>query len=130
MIGRGTARWYALLASICMGASACVTSASPVAARTDAIAAVRAARELGAADTPESAVHLALADDELERAEALIRSGDMDSAERILVRARADADLAMALRREAAARTQADDSHERVEERREQSIGPDAKEAS
>jgi len=120
----------ALVAAALVSSSACAATVTPVRARTDAAAAVRAARELGAGDTPQAALHMALAEEGVAEGEALIRDGQMESAERALLRAHADAELAMALRREAMAQTQAAESHDHVEEQRESAIGPDAKEAS
>ncbi len=120
----------ALVAAALVSSSACAAGAAPARARTDAAAAVRAAHELGVGDTPEAALHMAFAEEAVAEGESLIRSGQMESAERALLRAHADAELAMALRREAMALAEAAQSHSHVEEQRESTIGPDAKEAS
>lgn len=113
-----------------LGLAACAGGTVPTRQRTDAVAAVRSARELGASNTPEASLHLALADEQIEQAEALIRSGQMESAERLLLRARADAELAMALRREAESQSRASESHERVEDQRDTTMGPVAREGT
>lgn len=61
---------------------------------------IRAAEELGAAKVPEAKLHLQLAKEELGNAEALAEQGDRDRADSMLLRAEADAQLAVALSRE------------------------------
>jgi hypothetical protein len=61
---------------------------------------IRAAEELGAAKVPEAKLHLQLAKEELGSAEALAKSGDAERANSMLLRAEADAQLAVALSRE------------------------------
>lgn len=100
--------------------SGCGHAAVPVRAQTDAVVAVRAAREIGVENTPEASYHLALADDEMREAQELIRQGRMDAAERVLMRAKVDAELAMALHREAEVRAHAAAAHGVIEERQQQ----------
>lgn len=59
--------------------------------------AIRAAEAVGAKSDPQAALHLRLANEQLARADALMRSGDGDEAQRMLLRAQADAELAQAL---------------------------------
>src|SRR5687768_15768924 len=77
--------------------SGCGGAPAPVSDQTDAIAAVRSARELGAEGTPQASYHLALADEQLGEGERLIAQGRMTAAQHALQRAKADAELAMAL---------------------------------
>lgn len=100
----------------------CGGAGLPVHAQSDAVAAIRSARELGAESTPQASYHLALADDGVESAETAIRQGQMDVARRLLERAKADAELAMALRREDEVRTHAAETHEHIEDQRETNL--------
>jgi hypothetical protein len=85
-------------------------------ASTDA--AIRSARELGATSDPQASLYLKLADDQAAQARRLINTGDNDAADRMLMRARSDAELSVMLTRERAAKTQADQSKERLEDER------------
>jgi hypothetical protein len=87
---------------------ACAGSEAPVRAQTSAVAAIRSANEVGAEGAPRAAYHLELAKEQLELAERLIRDDEMEAAERMLLRAQADADLAIALTREARAQRDAE----------------------
>jgi hypothetical protein len=62
---------------------------------------IRAAEELGAPRVPQAALHLQLAKEENDRAEEFVKQGDTKHAEGQLMRAQADAELALALAREA-----------------------------
>ena len=68
---------------------------------------IRAAEEVGAENVPRAALHLQLAKEELERARALAASGEKDRASSLLLRAEADAELAVALSREDAEKSEA-----------------------
>jgi len=70
-------------------------------------ASVRAAQEVGAQNNPQAALHLKLAQEQVEQARQLIGDSDNKRAEFILLRAEADAELAVAMAREASARTEA-----------------------
>lgn len=77
-------------------------------------AAIRSARELGAERIPDAAVHLELAQRQLDRALRYIDDGDANNARWMLVRADADAHLALALTREAQSREAAEEMAARV----------------
>lgn len=62
---------------------------------------IRAAEEVGAPGVPQAALHLQLAKEENEHAQKFIKDGDAKHAEGQLMRAQADAELALALAREA-----------------------------
>ena len=68
---------------------------------------IRAAEELGAPKVPQASLHLQLAKEENEHAQKFIKDGDRRSAEGLLLRAQADAELALALAREAPMQTEA-----------------------
>src|SRR4051812_48332683 len=93
--------------------AACGASMQPPTDRlasTDA--AIRSARELGANNDPQAALHLKLADDQVLQARHLIREGENKRADRILQRASSDAELAVMMTRERAAKTEAEKAHE------------------
>lgn len=66
----------------------------------DAISASRSAREVGADAQPSAKLHVKLADEQIAQAKAQIANGDNTRATYLLLRARADAELALALARE------------------------------
>jgi hypothetical protein len=66
----------------------------------DAESANRSARELGAEKKTDAQLNLKLADEEIEAAKVQMKNGDNRRAEYILLRAKADAELALALARE------------------------------
>ena len=72
---------------------------------------IRAAQEVGGADVPRAALHIQLAREQAEHARALLEEGDKDdrvAADYLLMRAQADANLALALAREDEERKQAE----------------------
>ena len=69
----------------------------------DTESASRSAREVGAESQPAARLHLKFADEQIADAKALIANGDNDRATYVLLRARADAELALSLAREQAA---------------------------
>lgn len=75
---------------------------------------IRAAEEVGAASVPQASLHLQLAKEELERARALSAKGEKEEAKSMLLRAEADAELAVALSREDAEKMEARAAMERV----------------
>lgn len=90
----GSAGLVALLASGCASGQPLPTQ--PV---TDIEAARRSADELGAANNPQAQLHLKLADEQLQQAKAAAQDDDGVTAARLLDRAKADAELAVALTR-------------------------------
>jgi hypothetical protein len=83
--------------------------------KTDAsTSGIRAAEEVGAADVPKASLHLQLAREELERAKELAAKDEKAMADSMLLRAEADAELAVLLSREDAERTEAEAAVERV----------------
>jgi hypothetical protein len=95
-IKTGLALGAALLGVACGGA------ALPTDKLTAAESSMRAAEEVGAKSVPRAELHLKLAQEQVEQAKKLADDGDGDRAAQVLTRARADADLAIALAREAA----------------------------
>jgi predicted nucleic acid-binding protein len=83
--------------------------------KTDAsTSGIRAAEEVGAADVPKASLHLQLAKEELARAHELAAKYEKAMADSMLLRAEADAELAVLLSREDAEKTEANAAMERV----------------
>lgn len=107
----------------------CGSAPPPTHAQTDAVAAVRSAEALGAQSTPAAAYQLELAHGELQQADTMIQHGHMEEATRLLERAKADANLAMALRREDEARASAATTHSHIDQMRDVTMGSSGGEA-
>ena len=90
------------------------TTASSEHAAATTEAPIRAAEELGANKVPEAALHLQLAKDETEQAKQLVKDGNKRRAQTMLMRAQADAELALALAREAPTKAEAEKAAEQV----------------
>ena len=80
---------------------------APTARMADSESAVRAAQEVGGQSEPQAALHLKLAQEQIDQAKQLMNDGDNQRADFVLMRADADAELAVSLAREATARQQA-----------------------
>jgi hypothetical protein len=95
--------------------------------RTDSSSAgIRAAEEVGAANVPRAALHLQLAKEELEHAQGLAKKGEKEKADSLLLRAEADAELAVLLSREDTEKSEAMAAVDRVRQLR-QDNPPSAK---
>jgi hypothetical protein len=97
----------------------CAT-APPMGALSAASAALGTAEEAGAPTAPTAEQSLSAARQEFAHAQALIDAGDNRAAYRLLVRAKADADLATALARQEHLRNQAAEVARRAEALRSQ----------
>jgi len=82
----------------------CGSASLPTERLSSTEASVRAAQELGAQNEPRAQLHLRLATEELAAARKFAENGDDDLGTQQLDRAKADAELAVALTREASAR--------------------------
>ena len=78
----------------------CAGAPPPTAKVASSAAAIRAAKELQATDTPAAQLRLKYAQDEYDEAQKLIAAGDNEKAQRLLMRAEADAELALAIAKE------------------------------
>ena len=83
--------------------AACASHPAPTEQVATSLAAVRGAEEAGAPEVPEAALHMKLAQEQIERAKQLM-GDDNERAEALAVRANQDAELAIALARESAAK--------------------------
>lgn len=79
----------------------CASAPPPTEQLASAEASMRAARELGAQAVPRAQLHLRLAQEQVTQARKLAEDGENERAASLLNRARADAELALALSREA-----------------------------
>lgn len=79
----------------------------PTQSLADAQSAERSAAELGAADQPKAQLHLQLAQEQITQATVAMKEGDNARADALLLRARSDAELAIALTRDQGAKTEA-----------------------
>jgi hypothetical protein len=77
-------------------------------------AAARSARELGADKDPKAALHLKLAQEQIDQARKLMADNDNHRADFVLQRANADAELSVMLAKESAAVTEAAKAKEKV----------------
>lgn len=108
----------ALSAAVALFISACGGAALPQEKLTAAKAAVRAAEVGGAADNPKAALHLKYARDNIAAASSLIEEEENELAAALLDRAEVDAELALELARVQAARDEAEQARQEVEELR------------
>lgn len=102
-------------------ATTIVAGCSSAPLRTEAsTSGIRAAEEAGAANVPQASLHLQLAREELAKARELSEKGERDKAASMLLRAEADADLALVLSRGDAEKTEANEAVARVRKLRQE----------
>jgi hypothetical protein len=78
----------------------CASTSTPSSPQLESSsAAIRAAEEVGASHNPTAALHLQLAKEQFDHAGKLSAKEDKPRADRLLMRAEADAELALALAR-------------------------------
>ena len=87
---------------------------APTQRMADAMSAERSAEEVGAGSNPEGQLHLKLAQEQIDRAKGLMSNGDNKRAEYTLVRAKGDAELALALARASNAKVEAQQAIEKA----------------
>ncbi len=100
------------LSTALMAAAGCGGAPPPTAKVSDAEAAIRSARELGADRVPAARLHVTLAQEQVDKAKKLMSDGDNDRADLLLQRARADAELSLAMAKEDTAKSDAQKSQE------------------
>lgn len=83
---------------------------------------IRAAEEVGAAAVPQASLHLQLAKEELASAKELASKDEKEKADLMLLRAEADAELAIALSHEDAEKLEAQDAVNRVRKLRQDNM--------
>jgi hypothetical protein len=89
------------IATTLLSALGCAGSYPPPTQQmADVQAANRSATELGAQNNPKAQLHLKLAEEQMNQAKAAMEKDDNKSADGLLMRAKADAELAVALTRQ------------------------------
>jgi len=96
------------------GMAACATGTLPSAQLEASSAAIRAAEEAGAKDVPQAALHLQLAKEQSDQAKKFAAHGQVDRGTLYLMRAEADADLALALAHGKVAQSGAEDESNQI----------------
>lgn len=109
-----TPKTLSILSMTTVGIYACASVPPPTQHMANAEAGIRAAREVGAQNDPQGALHLSLAQEEFDRAKALVNDGDNKVADLVLSKAEADAELALAEARQAQARAQAQQAKDQI----------------
>ena len=94
--------------------AACSSSTVPHEKMAASEGSIRAAEEVGARSVPTAALHLQLAKEQTEQARVLIAAGHNDRARYVLMRAQSDAELAITLSKENAAKVDAEQAMEQV----------------
>ena len=100
-------KYLALIGAASTALAACGSYPAPNLQMATSMAAARSAEDLGATKNAQAALSLKLAQEELAEAKKLMTDGDNKRAEYVLMRANADAELAVMLAREAAMRAEA-----------------------
>jgi hypothetical protein len=100
MMNRSLLAAFALTSLI----AACSSALPPTQRMADAEAAERSARELGANSEPAAQLSLKLATEQIGQAKLALADGDNRKADSLLIRAKADAELAIAQAREKGAK--------------------------
>ena len=95
---------------VVLAAAACASHPPPTDRLANAIAAARAAQEAGAAQVPQAALQLKLAQEQIAQARAQMEDGENERAHYLALRASNDAELAVALARENSARKRAEEA--------------------
>jgi pyridoxal biosynthesis lyase PdxS len=93
-----------VLAGMAFVAVGCASHPAPTDQVASSLAAVRGAEEAGARDVPEAALHMKLAEEQIAQAKKLMEDDDNRRAEDLAMRAYQDAELALAIARENAAK--------------------------
>ncbi len=96
---------FATAATAVVAAAGCGTAyPAPAQRLADAQSANRSAMELGADKQPDAQLHYKLSEEQIAKANVVMKDGDNRRADMMLIRAKADAELALALAKEAKAK--------------------------
>jgi hypothetical protein len=94
-------------AAALVAAAGCASYPAPIQQMADAEAAARSAEDTGAAANPQAQLHLKLAQEGITQAKGFLANGDNERAGYVLLRAKSDAELALAETREQHTRVEA-----------------------
>jgi len=108
------AKWGPILGVFAMAAG-CASYPAPVQRMASSEAAIRGAQEVGSSSDPQAQLHLKLAQEQLVQAKQLMNDGDNKRADYVLLRADADAELAIALAREVSTKAAAEQASQQVQ---------------
>jgi hypothetical protein len=95
--------------------AACGGAPKPEAQMASSEGAIRGANEAGARNVPQATLYMRLAEEQRQHALALMKDGENERARYLLARSEADAELAIALSRQARAEQEAGKANERVQ---------------
>lgn len=104
----------AIIVASSVGLAACGSYPAPTERLASSQAALRVAQEFNATADPQAALHLKLAQEQLEQAKQMLADDNNKRAEYVLMRAEADAELAEALARESQLKAQAQQAQDDV----------------
>lgn len=104
----------------------CASYPIPVQHMADAEGAARSANDVGAANNPQATLHLKMANEEIAQAKQLIADGDNEKADSVLVRAKADGELALGEARETQAQAAAQQALSQIGQLNSNNSGPQA----
>lgn len=90
----------------------------------DPRAALRAASEMGAQGNPRASLHLKLAQDQMARADALQKDGKAAEASWMLLRADADAELALVLTKQEKEQIEAQEIQTKIQSLKQKTMAP------
>lgn len=106
---------FTLATAAVVVASGCGTAyPAPTQRLADAQSANRSAMELGADKQPDAQLHYKLSEEQIAKANVVLKDGDNRRADMMLIRAKADAELALALAKEAKAKQEAQQAAEQA----------------
>ncbi len=107
------------LFAVAIATTGIVAGCANVPLRTEsATSGIATAEEAGAANVPQASLHLQLAKEELESAKQLTEKGEKEKADSMLMRAEADAELAIALSHKDTEKSEAMEAVERARQLR------------
>lgn len=104
-----------MLAGLAVSSIGCGSYPAPTEKLVSSQGALRVAQEVNASAHPQAALHLKLAQEQVEQAKQMMADGNNERAEYVLMRAEADAELAEWLAREAQTKAQAQSAQEEVQ---------------
>jgi hypothetical protein len=117
----GSIRTHLLGGAAALTLVGCASSPKPIDLLTDSTAALRGAKEVGAENVPPAALEMQRAEDAVQRGRDLMSKDENEKARREFMRARADANLAIALVRRQRAEQAAAKAHEELKAVQQQS---------
>jgi hypothetical protein len=94
--------WIWITVPIALSVACGASFPPPTQRMADAESAHRSALELGAANQPAAQLHVKLAEEQMTKAKVLMGDGDNKGADSLLIRSKADSELALALAKEQA----------------------------